>query len=99
MNGLIRLIEKIEIPKLYATEHIAMEDKIARVKLYSPVMGWEWYIIETDDGNYCFGLVKGYETEFGYFTVSELMELRTVDGYAVYQDYDFVACSVKELLK
>ena len=41
MSATIRLIEKINIPKLDATEHIAMEDKVACVKLYSPVNNWE----------------------------------------------------------
>jgi hypothetical protein len=95
----IKLIETIVIPELYATEHIAMEDKRALVKLYSPVINWEWYIIESDGKDLCFGLVKGYETEFGYFSIKELAGIRTVDGYAVKQDLVFKPCNVAELLK
>lgn len=36
--------------------------------------GWEWFgFEECEDGEY-FGLVQGFETEFGYFHLSELEE-------------------------
>lgn len=99
MNARLKLIENTDIPQLYATEHIAMEDKIACRKLYSPVINWTWYVIEFDGIDQCFGLVKGFETEFGYFSLTELSGIRTVDGYHVMADEDFTPCRIAELLK
>jgi hypothetical protein len=38
--------------------------------------GWEWFAFEKDkeDPNIFFGLVHGFETEFGYFSKAELQE-------------------------
>ena len=39
---------------------------VARVKLFSPYIGWRWYITEWEaETGLCFGLVEGFETEFG----------------------------------
>ena len=46
---------------------------LARVKLFSPYNGWTWYVTEWDaDTGECFGLVQGFETELGYFSLDEL---------------------------
>ena len=48
---------------------------LALAKLFSPYAGWRWYITEWDPGNgMCFGLVEGFETELGYFDITELAE-------------------------
>jgi hypothetical protein len=62
------------LPKLYSTEEQG-DKAIAQVKLFGS-NGWDWYITEFDGEDTCFGLVFGYETEYGYFTISELEELR-----------------------
>ena len=38
--------------------------------------GWEWYGFETDneDESIYFGYVMGYENEFGYFSLQELLD-------------------------
>jgi len=41
----------------------------------SPTMGWKWTIYEADiegDDIFFFGRVDGFESELGYFTLSEL---------------------------
>ena len=48
---------------------------VARAKLFSPYNGWRWYITEWDaETGTCFGLVEGFETELGYFDLTELAE-------------------------
>ena len=65
-----------KIPKLYANENVADYDAVvARVKLFSPYTGWRWFITEWDaETGLCFGLVEGFETELGYFSLDELAE-------------------------
>ena len=42
--------------------------------------GWRWYVTEWDaETGLCFGLVEGFETELGYFDLTELAEV-TVFG-------------------
>lgn len=60
-----------KLPALYSTENQG-DDAIAIVKFFSPFNGWEWYVTEFDGDNMFFGLVKGFETELGYFTLEEL---------------------------
>ena len=58
------------IPTLYATEHD--EDPIVHAIFVHPRTGWRWFVTEFDGHDLCFGLVEGFEVEFGYFRRSEL---------------------------
>ena len=64
------------IPPLYANDGADDPDAVvARAKLFSPYTGWRWYITEWDaETGTCFGLVEGFETELGYFDLTELAE-------------------------
>ena len=64
------------IPALYANEHVEDYDSVlALAKLFSPYNGWRWYLTEWDpETGLCFGLVEGFETELGYFDLTELAE-------------------------
>ncbi len=66
------------IPALYANENVADYDSVlAPAKLFSPYTGWTWYITEWDaETGLCFGLVEGFETELGYFDLTELAEAK-----------------------
>ena len=69
------------IPPLYANDGADAPDAIvAPAKLFSPYNGWRSYITEWEAENgLCFGLVEGFETELGYFHLTELAEV-TVFG-------------------
>ena len=60
-----------KIPKLYSTEKIPVEDKIAVAKYFLPMSRWTWYVVEGEeapDGDWLFfGYVEGLEKEWGYF--------------------------------
>ena len=58
------------LPELYATEHEC--DPLVHVCYRCPRSGWTWYVTEYDGTRHCFGLVAGFEIEFGYFDRLEL---------------------------
>lgn len=68
------------LPPLYSQENSYPNDTIAHVKFFSPYNGWSWYATEFDGEDLFFGLVKGYETELGYFSLSELENLSGMNG-------------------
>ena len=76
------------LPGLYATED--EKDPMVHVRFFSPWMDWTWYAAEFDGKNLFFGLVEGSETEWGYFSLSELKSLRGPCGVpAVERDLHF----------
>lgn len=83
---------KRKIPKLYETEGYPAWDKVAQAKLFLPGTACTWYIIEYDGSDMCFGLVDlGYEQdiEFGYFSLKELSETKSLLGLGVERDLYF----------
>lgn len=83
------------VPGLYSTEHQA--DALALVKLFTPDSSWTWYIVEYDpDDMLCFGLTIGHEREHGYFSLTELQELRGPTGLKVERDLYFKPTPVSE---
>jgi hypothetical protein len=86
-----------KLPRLYETEHMPTEDKVAITKLFHPWSNWTWYIIEFDGDDLCWGLVSGHETEFGYFSLSELSKVEYPFGIAVERDVFFRPTRVEEL--
>ena len=70
------------IPALYAHENVKDYDSVlASAKLFSPYSNWTWYITEWNaETGTCFGLVQGFETELGYFELTELAEVTVLGG-------------------
>lgn len=72
MKLLTKELEK-KFPALYSTEGTPKADKIVVAKFFHPRSDWTWYAIEYDQNDKLFwGLVEGFEDEFGYFTLEEL---------------------------
>jgi hypothetical protein len=77
-------ILKERMPALYSHEHEG--DPVVVAKYFDPVGSWTWYALEgspVDEDGYMdtnkpkvdylfFGLVVGFETELGYFSLNEL---------------------------
>src|SRR5689334_9734702 len=98
---------KAKLPPLYANEALGME-ALAQVKFFTPDSGWTWYASEgspVDADGYMdtheekvdfffFGLVVGFETELGYFALSELEEWRSPLGLPVERDEWFTPTSL-----
>ena len=64
------------IPAIGANNSVSDDDDVvATAKLFSPYAGWRWYITEwSAETGTCFGLVEGFESELGYFDLTELAE-------------------------
>lgn len=89
-----------KLPKLYATEEIELRDKTVVCKFFCPWSSWTWYVIEmgVEDGETLFwGYVKGFEGEFGYFTLSELESIIHRSGLKIERDRWFDPCKVSEI--
>lgn len=49
-------------------------------EVWESVSGWYWFVTEYHEGSLVFGLVRGWETEWGYFDLDELRRLAE-DGW------------------
>jgi len=95
MQLLTQELEK-SIPALYEQEMI--KEKKAFVKFFTPDSHWTWYVMEYDPINKIFfGLVEGFETEFGYFSLQELEELTGPTGLKIERDLYFTPTLLKDL--
>lgn len=87
-----------KLPKLYETEELGLL-ALAIVKYFSPDGGWTWYASEFDGEDTFFGLVNGIETELGYFSLSELQEIRGSLGLPIERDLYFHPKTLKALIE
>jgi hypothetical protein len=89
---------KAKLPELYSTD--GNPSSRAIVKFFSPYNGWTWYAFEYDaEENMFFGFVKGFENEWGYFSLEEL-DKTMVKGIvpAVERDCHIVTLPTREEL-
>ena len=85
------------LPTLYSTEHITINNKILHMRYISIFSNWEWYVIEYDkETKTFFGYVKGFENEWGYFSLQEFEELNN-DNLQIIRDESFTTITFKEL--
>ena len=88
------------IPALYANENVQDYDGVVAIaKLFSPYTGWRWFITEWEaETGTCFGLVQGFETELGYFELTELAEVTVLGGVpAVERDLYWIPKTLGEI--
>ncbi len=86
-----------QIPALYSQEET--KDPIVYVKFFSPSSNWTWYVTEFDGEDLCFGLVKGFETEWGYFSLQELQAVRDPLGLPIERDLHFKPTPLSQIQK
>lgn len=87
------------LPRLYETENIRPEEKI--VHLHFQLDHCHWWAMEWDGEDTFFGyvLLNGWaqNAEFGYFTLSELLEIK-IDGWReVENDPTWIPRAVKDV--
>jgi hypothetical protein len=73
------------IPKLYSQEKVETKDKVVYAIFFFPAADWTWFVTEGEeegDDFVFFGFVKGFEEEWGYFSLNEL-EAINVEGITV----------------
>ena len=85
---------KNALPKLGATETTPCEAKTFVCKFFNPLGDWEWLVAEGEyvedmDTWMFFGLVKGFEEEWGYFTLAELVSVDVGFGLGIERDICF----------
>ena len=83
-----------QIPDLYETERSL--NPLCHIKLFTPDSIFTWYIIEIskEDKHTCYGLVKGFESELGYFSLKEIESIRGNLGLGVEMDTSFTPTSL-----
>ena len=86
------------LPPLYANEAHGMK-ALALVHYFTPDSNWDWYASEFDGIDLFFGLVKGFELELGYFTLSELAQWRGTLGLPIERDLYWKPVSLQQLEK
>ncbi|MEM8858904.1 MAG: DUF2958 domain-containing protein [Chloroflexota bacterium] len=97
-NALKMIPQDLPIPKLYGTEHQKDFEKIVWVKLFTPRSDWTWYITEYDPNKQiAFGLVDGFEREWGYISIQEIDEMNA-DFCSVERDLHFDPITYGELV-
>ncbi len=73
-----------KMPRLYSQEEVA--DPIVHAHYFHPMSSWDWWALEYDpEDKLFFGLVKGFETELGNFSLEE-MEGVKVMGLGIERD-------------
>ena len=88
------LTEKIKkaLPALGSTA-LRTPPKRFTCKFFDPCGSWTWYVLEgeeTEDGDWRFyGLVDGYEKEWGYFLLSQLESVEGPLGLGIERDIYF----------
>ena len=98
MQLLPREIEKT-LPALYATEQTPAADKIVRVKFFCPWNQWTWYAVEYSTARReFFGLVRGLEVEWGYWSLDELKQVRGPGGLSIERDIHFSPRTVRQVV-
>ena len=78
------------LPALYSQE--GNLDPVVHIKFFTPDSDWTWYATEGSpegDDFIFFGYVIGFEREWGYFHLSELMESLGPMGLPIERDLYF----------
>jgi hypothetical protein len=93
------------IPALYSTEKTPLRKKVIKVKYF--LANFTWLVAECEvreDGDVLFfGYVKNHSdpdcSEWGYFTLSQLMEIKIFGVLGVERDLYFNECTFKEYME
>ena len=87
-----------KFPALYSNEDKPVGDHMVIAKFFTPDADWTWYATEYDpnEGTF-FGLVEGFVTELGYFTLEQLENTKGPMGLPVERDLYFKNVTLKEI--
>lgn len=85
-----------QLPELYETEELG-DQAPGVVKYFTPDGQWTWYASEFDGEDIFYGLVIGFEIELGYFSLSELRQVRGPLNLPIERDLYYEPESLTEL--
>jgi hypothetical protein len=81
-----------KLPAIGSTDGKPHDQRKVICKFFHPCSNWAWYLLEgsqTESGDWeLFGLVRGFESELGYFNLSELQSVK-VRGLGIERDLYF----------
>jgi len=84
-------------PEWKSTDYMEAHEITVIVKFFTPDSNWTWYATEFDGDDTLFGLVRGLETELGYFRLSELAAIRGPLGLPIERDLYFGAHTLADV--
>ena len=85
-----------QLPQLYANEYKPAKEAMAIVKFFTPDSNWTWWATEFDpEQGLFYGLVQGFETELGYFSLAEIESARGPLGLPIERDLHFKPTQLK----
>ena len=97
MKLLTEAIEK-KLPPLGATDGQG-GNAVIQAKFYTPWAGWTWYALEYDpETRVFFGLVDGFEKEYGSFSLDELESINGPVGLKIERDLYFGTPKISEVI-
>ena len=73
------------------------EEAICIAKFFDPTGSWTWYATEFDGDDTFFGLVDGFELEWGDFSLSELRSVKGRFGLGIERDRYFGMPKLKDV--
>jgi len=90
-----------QLPKLYSTEEIKLEDKIVYAKYFTPWGSYTAWLMEGEeegDDFIFFGFATGVPyPEFGTFSLKEFESVRGFGGLGIERDLSFTKRKVSEI--
>jgi hypothetical protein len=95
MELMTKAVRKI-MPPLGAQDQLGGK-AVAHVKFFTPDGSWTWYATEFDGEDMLFGLVDGHVKELGYFSLSELREVRGALGLPIERDLYWTPKTLDEI--
>jgi len=72
-------------------------EAVCVVKFFDPAGSWTWYATEFDGKDTFFGLVDGFELEWGSFSLSELKSVKGPLGLGIERDRYFGMPKLKDV--
>jgi hypothetical protein len=72
-------------------------EAVCVVKFFNPCGSWTWYATEFDGKDTFFGLVDGFELEWGDFSLTELKSVRVPLGLGIERDLYFGNPKIKDI--
>ena len=87
-----------KFPKLGANQYKAPKDIKVIAKFFCPWSSWTWYATEFDGKDTFYGFVKGFENEFGSFSLFELESIKGPFELGIERDLYFGKHTLQEVM-
>ena len=85
--------------KTGSQEKKPLGEQVCIAKFFDPTGSWTWYATEFDGKDTFFGLVDGFELEWGDFSLSELQAVKSRFGLGIERDRYFGMPQLKDVAR